>query len=951
MTTIKFTIDGKEILAKPGQTVLQAALDNSINIPHLCYHPALSPFAGCRLCIVEIKGGKAPIASCALPVKEGMEVTAQNERLHQFRKTALDLIISDHPLNCLTCEKNGVCALQKYAYEFGLEKTSYDGECTTYPNETSNPLIEMSYKTCIMCGRCVIACNETVVNEAIDFTRRGFAAKITTPLDVPRNESDCVFCGACVDVCPVGALTDLTARFKGRFSDCQQASVICPYCGCGCSILLDIKNNRIIRSRGNLNGPANHGWLCIKGHFGLDFVGHQDRLASCVMRNASCVPDAKPKMHGAQHLPVYPADALDKSLGESRQRLQKPLVRKNGVLCEATWEETIDLVVKKFAQIKQEHGPEALAALSSAKCSNEENYLMQKLCRVLFGTNNIDHCARLCHASTVTGLAKSFGSAAMTNSIDEVDNADCILVIGSNTTEAHPIIGYAIKRAVNRGAKLIVCDPRAIELTEFSEIWLRQRCGSDVALINGLMNVIISEGLENKEFIKARTEGYEAVKKIADNYPPEKTAKIAGVPAEDIRKAARIYATAQNAMVIYSMGITQHTTGTDNTMSLANLVMLCGQIGKPSSGLNPLRGQNNVQGACDAGCLPNVYPGYQAVNNPDVKEKFQKIWNVELSDKPGLTVTEIIDAAYTGKIKGLYIMGENPMLSDPNLNHVDEGLRNLEFLVVQDIFLTETAQRATVVLPATSFAEKEGSYTNTERRVQLSSAALKPIGDSRPDWQILSEIGAKLAKELNINCKFIYSSVGALTDELASVTPIYCGITYSRLKPKGDYITCESIQWPCPTEEHPGTKFLHKDKFTCGLGKFFPIDYKPPAEEPDNDYPFTLTTGRTLYHYHTGSMTRRSTGPVFIVPEPYVEINPEDAGKLGVSDGEKVHITSRRGSISIKAAITERVPVGTVFIPFHFAEGPANILTNTAIDPVAKIPEYKVCAVCLTKEQ
>ncbi|MEK7309950.1 MAG: 2Fe-2S iron-sulfur cluster-binding protein, partial [Planctomycetota bacterium] len=470
MTDVRFTIDGKEVVARPNQTVLQAALDNDIHIPHLCYHPALSPFAGCRLCIVEIKGGKAPIASCALPVKEGMEVTAQSDKLHQFRKTALDLILSDHPLNCLTCEKNGIparpndfgrsggCALQKYAYEFGIEKTSYEGERTTYPNETGNPLIEMSYQTCIMCGRCVIACNEAVANEAIDFTRRGFAAKITTPLEIPRKDSDCVFCGACVDVCPVGALTDLTARFKGRISECEKAAVICPYCGCGCSILLDIKDNAIIRARGNPAGPANHGWLCIKGHFGMDFVRHPDRLGkpqintdsntvipatpngifinessagkAGIQTNKNWTPASAGVTYSNLQLPSYPSCALDESIAQSRQRLQKPLIRKDGVLCESTWAEAIDLVVNKFTQLKKEHGSESLAALASAKCSNEENYLMQKLSRVLFGNNNIDHCARLCHSSTVAGLAQSFGSAAMTNSIDEIENADCILVIG-----------------------------------------------------------------------------------------------------------------------------------------------------------------------------------------------------------------------------------------------------------------------------------------------------------------------------------------------------------------------------------------------------------------------------------------------------------------------------------------------------------------------------------------
>ncbi|MDI6788814.1 MAG: molybdopterin-dependent oxidoreductase, partial [Planctomycetota bacterium] len=535
----------------------------------------------------------------------------------------------------------------------------------------------------------------------------------------------------------------------------------------------------------------------------MDYVRHPDRLGKPLRE----IPNSKSQIPNKSQIPIlkspypeYPSCALDESLSQSRERLHKPLIRKDGVLTESTWDEAINLIVKKFAQIKKEYSNESLAALASAKCSNEENYLMQKFCRVLFGNNNIDHCARLCHAPSVAGLARAFGSGAMTNSIDEIENTDVIFIIGSNTTEAHPIIGYAIKRVVNKGvypvrspspegeggrlgrptsngARLIVCDPRAIELTEFSEIWLQHKCGTDVALINGIMNVIIQEGLENREFIKNRTEDFEEVRRTVTKYPPEMVEKITGVPADDIKKAARLYATAKNAMVFYSMGITQHTTGTDNAMSLANLVMLCGQVGKLSSGLNPLRGQSNVQGACDVGCLPNVYPGYQRVNDPLIREKFVKTWGSELNDKVGLTVTEIIDRASEGKIKGLYIMGENPMLSDPNISHVDEGLKKLDFLVVQDIFLTETAQRATVVLPACSFAEKEGSFTNTERRVQWSNKAIESSCESRPDWQILSEIGTRLAKELNINAKFEYKSVGELTDEIASLTPQYGGIT------------------------------------------------------------------------------------------------------------------------------------------------------------------------------
>lgn len=954
MTTIKLTIDNKTIPAITGQTVLEAALAAGIDIPHLCYHKELTPFAGCRLCVVEVKGGRAPIASCALPVKDGMEVTAHNDKLYNYRKTIIDLILSDHPANCMTCEKNGTCDLQKYAYAYGLEKTSYAGERTSYPNETGNPLIEMSYQTCIMCGRCALACNEAVVNEAIDFTQRGFATKITTPLDIPRKESDCVFCGACVDVCPVGALTDKTARFQGRMIDCEQTAVICPYCGCGCSMILDTKDNQIIRSRGNPQGPANNGWVCIKGHFGVDFIRHRDRLGKPLRETTNSKSQAPNKCQTPirnPQLPEYPSCALDDSLNQSRERLKQPLVRKDGVLTEATWEEAINLVVKKFAEIKKQHGSEALASLASAKCSNEENYLMQKLCRVVFGNNNVDHCARLCHASTVAGLARSFGSAAMTNSMAEVEHADTYLVIGSNTTEAHPVIGYAIKRGLKKGAKIIVCDPRAIELTKSADVWLQQRNGTDVALINGLMNVIINEGLENKDFIATRTEGFDEVKKIVQDYPPEKVSKITGVPAESIKKAARLYAQGKNAMVFYSMGITQHTTGTDNVMSLANLVMLCGQICKEFSGLNPLRGQSNVQGACDVGALPNVYPGYQQVADPKIKAKFEKAWGIDLSDKVGLTVTEIVDAVGNGKIKGLYIMGENPMISDPNISHVDEALKKAEFLVVQDMFLTETAQRAHVVLPACSFAEKEGSITNTERRVQLSLEALKPVGESYPDWRILSGIGTRLAKELGIPTRFDYKSIGEITDELASVSPIYGGIIYERLLPtyEGKNITYHSLQWPCPDKNHAGTKFLHKGKFTRGLGKFHGVAYKPPAEEPDKEYPFILSTGRSLYHFHTGSMSRRSSGPSFVMPDAYAEINPADAAKLGIKEGAKITVASRRGSIQTNAMLTDKVAKGSVFIPFHFAEAAANMLTNPALDPIAKIPEYKVCAVRITK--
>ncbi|MCK5558201.1 MAG: formate dehydrogenase subunit alpha, partial [Candidatus Hydrogenedentes bacterium] len=564
--------------------------------------------------------------------------------------------------------------------------------------------------------------------------------------------------------------------------------------------------------------------------------------------------------------------------------------------------------------------------------TNEENYLFQKFVRVVFGTNNVDHCARLCHASTVAGLARAFGSGAMTNSIDEIERADAILVTGSNTTEAHPIIALRIKAAVMKhGAKLIVADPRRIDLVRFAEVHIRQRPGTDVALFNAMMNVIISEGLHDEDFIRERTEGFDDARAIIEEYTPAVAEEITGVPADDIRRAARIYAGAERASIIYSMGITQHTTGTDNVLTLANLAMLTGNVGKESTGVNPLRGQNNVQGACDLGALPNVFPGYQAVNDEALREKFQKAWNVSLPGEPGLTVVEMMHAAERGELKALYIMGENPALSDPNLNRTRKALEKLDLLVVQDIFLTETAQYADVVLPAASFAEKDGTYTNTERRIQRVRKTLDPPGEARQDWEILCDVATRMGYPMK------YSDPGEIMDEIASVTPIYGGISYDRLEGFG-------LQWPCPDKSHPGTSYLHKGEFKRGKGKFHATPYRDPAELPDDEYPLILTTGRFLYHFHTGTLSRRSEGLEQICPGGTVEISPEDAASQGIDDGDLVNVASRRGEVLVKAVVTERSPKGTAFMAFHFREAAANLLTNDALDPIAKIPEFKVCA-------
>ena len=536
---------------------------------------------------------------------------------------------------------------------------------------------------------------------------------------------------------------------------------------------------------------------------------------------------------------------------------------------------------------------------------------------------------------TVAGLAATFGSGAMTNSIDELESTDLILATGTNTTENHPVIGAKVKRAVRRhGTKLIVIDPREIDLVKYADIWLRQKPGTDVAVFNGLMNVIIAEGLYDKEYVAGRTEGFEALKAVVAKYTPESVEKISGVPAEDLKKAARMYAQAGRASIIYAMGITQHITGTDNVKSTANLSMLCGNVGIEGGGVNPLRGQNNVQGACDMGALPNVYPAYQPVAGEDVRKKFEAAWKAALSPKPGLTLMEIMAAAGSGKIKALYVMGENPLLSDPDLQHVAKELQKLDLMIVQDIFLTETAQMADVVLPACAFAEKEGTFTNTERRVQRVRKALEPPGEARADWEIICGISSRMGYPMT------YASAQEIFEEIRTVTPSYAGITYDRLEKEG-------LQWPCPTVSHSGTKFLHKDKFSRGLGLFTALEYIPPNELPDQEYPFLLSTGRVLYHYHTGTMTTRARGPVERCPESLVEIHPEDAGKLGIADGQKVRVSSRRGKVEAKARITEKSAPGSIFMNFHFTEAPVNFLTNPALDPVGKIPEYKVCAVKL----
>ncbi|KPJ64146.1 formate dehydrogenase [candidate division KD3-62 bacterium DG_56] len=887
---IELTIDGIKVSGGIDDTVLQVAMRHGIYIPALCYHEALDNEGRCRLCLVEIKGFRDYTTACTTKVAEGMEVLTKTPDIENIRRITIELLLADHPADCSACARNLPCQLHQVAARLAVDSVRYPRLAEPLTVDQRNPFFVRDPNQCILCGRCVAVCHQVQKIGAVDFTGRGYDAQISAAFDKSLEETSCAFCGNCIQVCPTGALMERRLAEVEPEGEFDRVKTICPYCGCGCGLELYVREGQVARVMGDEDNEINRGWLCVKGRFGYEFITSPDRL-------------------------------------------KQPLLRPGPRLEPAGWDEALDQVARRLTEIKAQYGPDAIACLSSAKSTNEENYLVQKFARVVIGTNNVDHCARLCHASTVAGLAQAFGSGAMTNSIAELRGADAILVIGSNTTETHPIVALAIKAVVDdREACLIVCDPRQIELCDFAAHWLRQRPGTDVALINGLLHVIINEGLADRQFIAAHTEGFDEMAAVVEDYPPERAAEITGVPADDIRAAARAFAAAERAAIVYAMGITQHTTGTDNVLALANLAMATGNVGRESTGVNPLRGQNNVQGACDMGALPGDFPGYQKLADPATREKFAASWGVPLSDRPGLTLVEMMHAAHDGRIKAMLIMGENPALTDPNAAEVREALARLEFLCVLDLFQTETTEHADVILSAVSFAEKSGTWTNTERRVQLLHPVLPPIGDARADWQIISDLAARMGQSWS------YASPSDIFDEMAALTPQYAGMSHGRLASGG-------LQWPCPTPDHPGTRYLHRDRFTRGLGKFHPVAFRPPAEQPDNEYPFVLTTGRSLYQFHSGTMTRRSKSIEKRKGRATVEINPADAAALGIADGDRVRLTSRRGRVDVPAEVTDRTPPGVVFMPFHYREAAANLLTNDALDPVAKIPELKVCAV------
>ncbi len=883
---LNLKIDGREVTVEKGKTVLDACRTAGVHVPTLCADPNLEPYGGCRLCIVKVDGLRGLPTACTTPATEGMSVTTDDPEILDVRQWTMQLLLSDHPEDCESCEQSGSCQLQDVAEHLGVRERVLQPMEREAKIDDSNACYSIDMSKCILCGLCVRACAEIQHLGAIDLVKRGYESAVEPFGGGPMKDSICESCGECVERCPTGALVP-----RGHLKPEREASTVCPYCGTGCRIILGVQGETIVSASGDKDSPVSNGRLCVKGRFGsFEFVSHPDRLKT-------------------------------------------PLVKTADGFREASWEEALDRVA---SELKKYRG-DTFGGLSSAKVTNEDNYVFQKFVRAAMGTNNVDHCARLCHSSTVAGLALSFGSGAMTNPTEDFLESDIILVTGSNTTENHPIIGLKIREAVARGAKLVLFDPRQIQLSQIATVWARQKPGTDVAWINGLLHVIVRDGLMNTDFIESRTEGGEAVEKLVASYTPERVSEITGVPAELIEEAAHLYAKAERASIVYSMGITQHVTGVDNVRSLANLAMITGQIGRPGTGVNPLRGQNNVQGACDMAALPNFFPGYQQVADADIRAKFERAWNVELPDAPGMTVTQMFPAVLEGKIKAMYIMGENPVLSDADVTHVEEALEKLDFLVVQDIFLTETAKFADVVLPASSFAERDGTYANTERRVQLTRPVVRAPGQARRDLEIVCDIATAVGYPMT------YASTSEVNDEMRGLTPSYGGISHERLE------AGEQLHWPCPSDDHPGTPILHRETFTRGLGQFHPVEYKPADEETDASFPIVLTTGRMLEHYHTGTMTRRSKALDGLVPGPFVEVSGADATQIEVEDGDPVRVTSRRGSIILPAKVGSRVDTGVLFIPFHFWEAAANVLTNPAADPTAGIPEFKVCAVKLER--
>ncbi len=900
--TIEFTLNGQNIKALAGETIIQAAKRTGTEIPHLCYTEGLRSDGNCRACMVEIEGERVLAPSCCRQPTAGMVVQSDNERAQKSQKLVLELLLSDMPEQSYTIDNE----LAQWANKLDVKAPRFKPRQQPKA-DLSHPAIAVNLDACIQCTRCVRACRETQVNDVIGLAQRGHHAEIVFDLGDPMGESSCVACGECVAACPTGALSN--ANGAHQIEADRKVDSVCPYCGVGCLLTYHVKDDKILRVEGR-EGPANFSRLCVKGRYGFDYVNHPQRLLKPLIRK-----EGVPKGLNEYFDPSDPSKMFR----------------------EASWDEAMELAIGGLQKIKNELGGAGLAGFGSAKGSNEEAYLFQKLVRAGFGTNNVDHCTRLCHASSVAALLEGIGSGAVSNQVEDVKEAEVILVIGSNPTTNHPVAATFMKNAIKNGKKLILLDPRRTDIARHATHFLQFNASTDVSLLNSILNVIIDEGLTDDKFIAERTTDFEELKANVADFSPEKMASVTGIDAQTVREVARLFATSKGSMIFWGMGISQHIHGTDNSRCLIALSMITGQIGRPGTGLHPLRGQNNVQGASDAGLIPMMFPDYQRVDNPEVNAKFSKYWNAELDQKAGLTVVEIMHAILEGKIHGMYVMGENPAMSDPNLNHARAALAALDHLVVQDMFLTETTAFADVVLPASGWAEKDGTVSNTDRRVQLGKAAVPLPGEARQDLWIIRDIGIGLGLDWN------YRHVSEVYDEMRSAMASITGITWERLQEHG------SVTYPCKDENDPGQSVVFIENFPTPGGKAKLVAAKsiPADEQPDAEYPLVLITGRQLEHWHTGSMTRRTEVLDAIEPVPVVYVNQEDLQAIGIEAGSEIVAKSRRGELRAYARPDSALKRGEVFIPFCYHEAAANLLTNEALDPFGKIPEFKYCAVKL----
>ncbi|MGM0666576.1 MAG: formate dehydrogenase subunit alpha [Bacteroidota bacterium] len=898
--TISINIDGKTVEAEKGSNLLQVARDNGMDIPGLCYHRKLSPTGACRLCVVKIEGQRGLVMACTVAAEDGMKVTAFDDELKELRKHTIDYLLAEH-----NDETDGSYhdELRELTMRYGLEKQAD----RNYPNisrelgfgvDNSSPVLTYDASKCIKCFRCIKACYEVQGKNVLSFSMRGIKSHIIAGFD-RWYESECDGCGECIQLCPTGAIVEKPHRESIKLDDIDRKVITtCPYCGVGCQIELLVKDNKILRVNGVEGVSPNDGRLCVKGRFGYDYVNHGDRLT-------------------------------------------RPLIKRNGKFEEASWDEAMDLVAARLGSIKKESGPGALAGYASAKCTNEDNYLFQKFIRIVFGNNNIDYCTRLCHASTVTAMLRSIGDGAGSNSIEDFETTDCLFVTGNNIIDTHPVTATYVKAGKRRGSKIIVCDPKWTPLVKYADIWLQPRLGTDVALLNGMIKQIIHDGDTDEKFIGERVKGgmiaFEELKLLVDKYTPRIVEDITTVPAEKMIDAARMYARADTAMIATGMGLSQQVTGTHNVFSLINMMLITGQIGRERCGIDPPRGQNNVQGATDVGCSPVAYPGYIPVEDEENRRRIADLWNIDFDKLPserGLSTVEIMNEAHKGNIKGMYIMGENPMVTDPDLNHTAEALEKLDFLVVQDIFHTETTLYADVILPASSYAEKDGTFVNSDRRVIRVRKAVEMPGDTREDCAIILDLAGRMAYNIGE-----YNNASEVFDEIALAAPIMAGISYDRIEHEG-------IQWPCPDKNHPGTSTLFLDKFNTDDGKAIlnPVDHIEQTEKTTKDYPFILNSGRILYQYHSATMSRRSKALNDYANEAYVLMNMIDADNFGFKTGDKVRVSNKRGELVTVLRESDEVAVGELFMPWHFSEALVNNLTRAELDPYSRIAPFKLSA-------